>query len=202
VAHRNQVSAGLLSLIFFAGLAGAQGPGGAKATVLKDPADWRFERLPIPPQFAPDIRITGFEEVRFAPGMFDTSSPNYFTYALVICAEGGPELDRAGVEDFLRKYFTGLSVGVGRGKGLKPDAAQMSAEVAGADAKNRYTAKVVFFDTFNDGRKVILNMEAHVVPRPEAKKTYLTLLVSPKGPESSVWPTLREIEKKLQFSEP
>jgi hypothetical protein len=67
----------LLSLIFFAGLAVAQGPGSAKATVLKEPADWRFERLPIPPQFAPDIRINGFEEVRFAPGMFDVVS-NYF----------------------------------------------------------------------------------------------------------------------------
>src|SRR5882672_10759329 len=31
-------------------------------TVLKSPSDWRFERLTIPPGFAPDIKWTGFEE--------------------------------------------------------------------------------------------------------------------------------------------
>jgi len=48
----------------------------ATPTILKGPADWRFERLPIPPGFAQDIKWTGFEEARFAPGMFDPSSAN------------------------------------------------------------------------------------------------------------------------------
>ena len=32
-----------------------------QATVLKEPADWRFERLPMPPQFAPGIKLNGFD---------------------------------------------------------------------------------------------------------------------------------------------
>src|SRR5262245_13172067 len=61
-------------------------------TVLKGPADWRFERLPIPPGFARDIPWTGFEEARFAPGMFDTASSSYFCYALAITLEGAPAI--------------------------------------------------------------------------------------------------------------
>ena len=169
-----------------------------------EPVDWRFERLPVPAPFAPEIKLTGFEEARFAPGMFDTSSANYFTYVMVIAADGSPELDRSGIEDFLQKYYKGLSIGIGRRKGLNPDPVQMKVEVvpmSGEDTMNRYTAKAVFFDTFNDGRKLILNVEAHVISRSGSKRTYMSLLVSPQSRDAGVWQTLRGIERSLHFTE-
>jgi len=182
-------------------MARAQGPA---ATILMEPVDWRFERLPVPAPFAPEIKLTGFEEARFAPGMFDTSSANYFTYVMVIAADGSPELDRSGIEDFLQKYYKGLSIGIGRRKGLNPDPVQMKVEVvpmSGEDMMNRYTAKAVFFDTFNDGRKLILNVEAHVISRSGSKRTYMSLLVSPQSRDAGVWQTLRGIERSLHFTE-
>jgi hypothetical protein len=157
--------------------------------------------MPTPPGFAPDIQLTGFEEARFAPGMFDNTSPNYFTYVLVISADGAPDLDNAALKDFLEKYYRGLSVGLGRQKGLSPDPAQMNAEIAPAQGdKSRRTAKVTFIDTFTDGRKVSLNVEAHVVTRPAAKKTGLILLISPQPKDHAVWQTLREIDSKIAFA--
>jgi hypothetical protein len=196
--HCNQFVVGLSGLILSGIIASAQGPA---ATILMEPLDWRFERLPVPAPFAPEIKFTGFEEARFAPGMFDTSSPNYFTYVMVIAADGSPELGRSGIEDFLQKYYKGLSIGVGRRKGLAPDPAQMKAEVTPMRSGEGYTAKVVFFDTFNDGRKVILKLEAHVISRPGTKNTYMSLLVSPQSRDSAVWQTLRGIEKNLHFPE-
>src|ERR1700720_3090400 len=116
--HGNQFLVGLFGLALSAAFASAQGPA---TTILKEPLDWRFERLPVPAPFAPEIKLTGFEEARFAPGMFDTASPNYFTYVMVISADGSPELGRSGIEDFLQKYYKGLSIGVGQHKGLTPD---------------------------------------------------------------------------------
>src|ERR1700688_98610 len=121
MTQRNQFLVGVFGLTLSAVFASAQGPA---ATILKEPADWRFERLPVPAPFAPDIKLTGFEEARFAPGMFDTASPNYFTYVIVIAADGSPELGRSEIEEFLQKYYKGLSIGVGRRKGLTPDPAQ------------------------------------------------------------------------------
>jgi hypothetical protein len=170
-------------------------------TVLKEPAGWRFEKMPVPPGFAPDVKLAGFEEIRFAPGMFDNTSPTYFTCILVISANGAPELGAPEIQDFLQKYYRGLSVGLGQRKGLAIDAAQMIAEVT-PGASNRYTARVIFFDSFTDGRKIALNVEARVVPAAGTGKTYLTLLVSPQGKDNEIWPRLREMEGKLSFTEP
>ena len=38
------------------------------------PEGWRHERLAFPLDFAPDIELEGYEELRFAPGMFDPGS--------------------------------------------------------------------------------------------------------------------------------
>jgi len=168
--------------------------------ILQGPADWRFEKMPTPPMFAPDIKLSGFEEARFAPGMFDNSSPNYFTYVLVISADGAPEIDGSALKDFLEKYYRGLSAGLGQRKGMKPDPGQMVAEVSRAESgKRRLNATVIFFDSFTDGRKITLNVEARVVPRPEAKKTGLVLLVSPKPKTDAVWQKLHEIDGQIDF---
>ena len=207
--RRKPLPIALLGLGLLAGIAGAQGPSrrpDMTPTILKEPADWRFEKMPVPPGFAPDVRLTGFEEVRFAPGMFDTSSANYWTCALVIAAEGVRSLAATDVKDFLEKYYRGLSSGVGRRKGLSPDAAQMAADVAavhaGKGAKDRYTATIPFFDTFNDGRKITLTLEGHVVTRPASGKSYLVLLVSPQPKDAGIWQTLRQIESKIDFGTP
>lgn len=173
----------------------AEGP-----AILKEPADWRFEGMAIPPGFAPDIKLTGSEEIRFAPGMFDTRASDYFTYAVVILADGAPELGAAEIKDFLERYYRGLSIAVGRGKGLSPDAAQMKAVVTpsppGPDAKKRFVAEVIFFDSFSDGRRIKLNVEAVVLPRLASKQTCLIMLVSPSAKDAAAWQTLREIGSK------
>lgn len=168
------------------------------ATILKEPADWRMENIPIPPGFAPDVKLTGTEEIRFAPGMFKTDASDYFTCIIAITADGAPELAAADVKDFLEKYYRGLSSGLSQRKGLKVDAAEMRATVkpAGADAKNRYNAEMVFFDSFSDGRRITLHIEAQVIAQPATKKTILLLLVSPSSKDSAEWKTLHETGKR------
>jgi len=185
---------------------GAGAPGPDRAPVLlKGPADWRFEKMSIPPGFAPDIKLRGVEEVRFAPGMFDTGSPNYFTYVLAVSIDGAEVIDAAAIKDFLDKYYRGLSARVGRRKQLAPDVSQIQAVVTSgpsSGAGGHYQAKVPFFDTFSDGRKIALNIEIRVTAKPAAKKTLLTLLISPQPPAAEVWKKLREIEKSIDFEGP
>ncbi|MEI9895532.1 MAG: EF-hand domain-containing protein [Chthoniobacter sp.] len=45
-----------------------QRPTPKNAVVLKEPADWRLETMSVPPGFAPDVKLSGSEEIRFAPG--------------------------------------------------------------------------------------------------------------------------------------
>ena len=189
----------LLLIAAFAATAFAQPRRDMTPSILMGPSDWRFEKMPTPPGFAPDIKLSGFEEARFAPGMFETSSPNYLTYVLIVSADGAPAIDSAALKDFLEKYYRGLSIGLAKRKGLAADAAQMIAEVSPASEKNRANATVVFFDSFTDGRKVTLNVEARVVPQPAAKKTGLVLLISPQPKSHAVWQTLRQIDSQIDF---
>ena len=162
-------------------------------TMLLGPADWRFERLPIPPGFARDIPWSGYEEARFSPGMFNTQAATHFTYALSICIDGTPEIQAKELKDFLDKYFKGLSTMVGRGKGMKPDPAVFNAEVTPRDKAGLFVAKMPYIDTFTDGRQLLLNLEIDVRPQPETKKTQIILLISPQAPDAEIWKQLREI---------
>jgi hypothetical protein len=161
--------------------------------MLLEPADWRFERLPIPPGFARDIPWTGYEEARFSPGMFDTKSATHFTYALSICIDGTLEIGAKELKDFFDKYFKGLSTMVGRGKGMKPDPAVFNAEVMPSDNAGQFSAKVPFIDTFTDGRQLTLNLEIDVRPLPKAQKTQIILLISPQATDAEIWKQLRVI---------
>lgn len=189
-----------LSFLLLALMASLHASAAEQPTILKEPAGWGFEAMAIPPGFAPDIKLNGSEEIRFAPGMFDTRATDYFTYVVAILADGAPELGAAELKEFLEKYYRGLSRAVGRGKGLSPDTAQMKAMVKpappGPDAKKRFAAEIVFFDSFTDGRKINLHVEALVVPRTATKQTCLIMLVSPSSKEAAVWHTLREIGTK------
>ena len=94
----------------------------ATPKLLLAPVDWRFEAMPLPPRFAPEVKWTGFEEIRFAPGVFDNSSPNYFSYVMALSVNGTSAIDAAGIKDFLETYFRGLLPGVGQRKGLAVNA--------------------------------------------------------------------------------
>jgi hypothetical protein len=175
-----------------------------QAVVLKEPADWRFEGFVVPPPFAPGIKLTGIEEARFSPGMYDTKSKMYFSYAVVITADGTPELGAAELKDFLEQYFRGLSAAVGRRKGISPKAEDMIATVtpSGDAAARAFEAKMGFVDSFTDGRHVTLNIEIQVLPRAAAMNTYVVLLISPSERDSATWKTLREIGKKAAANVP
>lgn len=172
----------------------------AQAVVLKEPTDWRLEIMSVPQSFAPGVKLKGTEEIRFAPGMFDNTSTTYFTCILGLTLDGAPELNADDLRDFLEQYYRGLSLAVGRRKGLKPDPEQMRAEVesqpAASDTPRRFTASVIFFDTFSDGRKITLNVEGLAVRRPSAKQTSLILMVSPSGKDTTVWKDLRALGER------
>jgi len=161
--------------------------------MLLGPADWRFERLPIPPGFARDIPWTGYEEARFSPGMFDPKSVTYFTYALSISIDGTPKIQVKEMKDFFDRYFKGLSTMVGRDKGMNPDPAVFNAEVTPSDKAGQFSAKVPFIDTFTDGRRILLNLEIDVRLQPETKKTQIILLISPQATDTAIWKQLREL---------
>src|SRR4249920_1820025 len=95
-----------LAIIISVSLAAQNQP--AKPQLLKEPADWAFERFELPPSFAPGFPYKGAEELRFSPGMFNIDSTSYFSYAFVAELDNRTTVSQSDVSDYLLNYFKGL----------------------------------------------------------------------------------------------
>lgn len=96
------------------------------------PTGWKPERIPFPLGFAPSLSYKGFEQLHFAPGMFDPKSENYFTYFFFWWVEGEPEVTDESLARELVDYYRGLSAEVGGPKNLRLDLAKVKATVVAA----------------------------------------------------------------------
>ena len=73
---------------------------------------WRGERIPLPPGFAKDMGWRGFEEIRFAPGMFEPDSEQFFTYVLAFYLEPGTTTREENLKREFLAYYRGLAKAV------------------------------------------------------------------------------------------
>lgn len=181
----------------------AQKQQASTAKLLPEPADWRFEAMSLPPSFARDIVLTGEEEIRFAPRVFDPTAPMYFTCVIALRLDK-EALAPAMLRSFLDKYYRGLSATVGPRNGHTFDLSQAKASALQPDptstgARPRYHSEVIFFDPFSDGRKITLLIETRTFAAAPADKPNVLLLVSPSPRDHANWKTLHEIAAKTGF---
>ena len=110
-----------VSLLMSATFLAAEEPSPAK---LAAPAGWGGETIALPPGFAPDMTLKGFEHIRFAPGMMKPDSDSFFCYAFVFELQPKPALTKAVVENEFLKYYRGLCRAVLKGEvpGVDPSA--------------------------------------------------------------------------------
>jgi hypothetical protein len=171
----------------------------AKPEILLEPANWEFERFELPPSFAPQITYKGFEELRFAPGMFNKDSANYFSYAFVAQIDKITPILQKDIQNYLVWYYKGLCSVTAKDRKLPIDSTKITADVkkkaAGASNETVYEATVNVFGVFADGAPVKLNMEITVVNNTAAKKTFLVFLASPKDKKDPIWKELYDIGK-------
>src|SRR4030095_2532811 len=100
-----------------------------KPELLLQPANWEFERFPLPPAFAPAITYKGVEELRFAPGMFVKDSSLYFTYVFVVQLYEVVTISQAEIRDYLLNYYRGLCRVTAKDRKLVIDTTQVAVAI-------------------------------------------------------------------------
>ena len=162
------------------------------------PEGWRFERLDFPLGFAPQIDYEGFEELWFAPGMFDAASDSYFSYVLAIRLEEDVRVDRAWVLSFLERYYRGLSAAVSEGSGFEIDEQAFLFEVERTEMG--FSAEVGMVDPFVTGEALALQFDLSVQPGP--RRTDLFGVVSPAPRDASPWDEMRAMREAWRAKQP
>ena len=177
-----------------------------KPQMLFQPAHWEFERFSLPPEFAPRITYKGAEELRFAPGMFQKDSANYFTYVFVIQLEGVASISQSDIEDYLLNYYRGLCRVTARDRKLSIDTAQINVTIEKQkdlpSGEIVYNATANIFGVFADGAPVKLNIEVQVLMDAPRKRTYLFILASPRDKTDAIWKTLFQYRKEFRLPAP
>ena len=166
----------------------------------KTPPDWRFERIEFPLPFAPDLKHEGFEELRFAPGMFNAKSDTYFTYIFAMKITNKVVLDASGLKSLLETYFRGLCKAVSEGTDFKIDGSKISAKVSEdhfeAEHARHFHVTLQSFDPFVTGKPLTLNLEILTLDLGPSDHR-LFAAVSPKPAEAPIWKLLRSLKKQF-----
>ncbi len=169
-----------------------------EASLLPEPKDWRLEKINFPLDFAPDIDLKGFEELRFALGMFDRTSDNYFSYVFAIRITDDVSLTAKELKPFLLKYYRGLCAAVAKSKKMTVDVSKIDVIlklITLTKDHATYEVELVYFDTFNNGEEIRLHIEIESKKDIKTKISYLLALASPAPKEAVIWKKLYEIKK-------
>ena len=174
-----------------------------KAQLLMQPANWEFERFPLPPSFAPAITYKGAEELRFAPGMFVKDSTLYFTYVFVVQLENVVTISQAEIREYLLNYYRGLCSVTAKDRKLVIDTTQITVAVEeqrNVPANEKiYNASANIFGVFADGAPVKLNLEIKILTDSPGKRTYLYIIASPHEKTDPTWKTLLELRNEFRL---
>lgn len=179
----------------------ADEPGTVK---LAAPEGWGGESIELPPGFARNMRLKGFEHIRFAPGMMKPASDSFFSYAFVFDLQPEPALTDAVVREEFLKYYRGLCKAVLNGKRpdidpseftlelqrLKSDAKGSPDEKA-ADMPTQYTGTLAWVEPFATQKPQTLNLEIRTWTG--NGRNYIFACISPQARDAAIWKQLHAI---------
>ena len=146
--------------------------------------EWRGERITLPPGFAPEMKLKGVEEIRFAPGMFKPEADDFFSYVFVIAVDEDQKLSEETIQKELLAYYRGLASSVMKGKNKDVDTSKFKLELEKAkeatntaasvtDKKSvqQYKGKLDWIEPFATTKPQVLHLESQswTDPKTEAK---------------------------------
>ncbi len=188
-------------------------PSGAAAETLVFHTAWKGERIPLPPPFAPAMKLKGIEEIRFAPGMFDAASDTFFTYALVFSVPKDQQLTPQMIQQEILEYYRGLAGAILKGKGVDADTGkftfklEQAKEATGTPEKVPASAKAIQYhgeltwvEPFVTAKPQVLHFEIQSWADPVRSRNYLFVCTSPKaiGDSDATWKELRTIRRTFE----
>jgi len=167
------------------------------------PTGWDIERFIIPIEFAPQIKYSGVEDIRFAPGWRNAKSNEYWTYAFLWFLDGNPTINKNTIENNLTAYYTGLV-----GRNIEPRKIPASKVIPTKTSVKQVVTFRSDLKTFNatiemldymEQKPIRLNCIIHIRPYKEKGKTFIFYELSPKPFSDSIWLMLNKLRTDFDY---
>jgi len=168
-----------------------------KAILIADES-YGKEIILLPVEWAPNMTIEGFEELRFSPGWNDTESPEFWSYVLSWDVKASDPLTSNELEINLEQYFDGLMKPNHWAKEFAEPAVKLMHAGTTPDSYN-YTGKMRYFDGFHTGKVITTNIMAVQFFCMKTQRTIVVFRISPQSYDHPVWDRLKAIKKRADF---
>ncbi len=161
------------------------------------PDGWNVERFSLPPDFASQIKYTGVEEVRFAPGWGEIKSEEHWSYSFLWWLDGTPKIDAVILQSSLKAYYSGLvERNITRrnipANKIVPTIATMKKIKTASDDLETYNGTISMLD-YHAQEPIILNCMIHVKDIKASNHKAIYFEISPKPFSHTVWKKMNEI---------
>ena len=170
------------------------------------PGNWGIERSSFPPPFAPNVKLTGVEEIRFMPGWGVAGAYDYWSLAYLFWLDAGQKVDAPVLKEMIGTYYDGLIVnGGGGGPRNIPKEKIFPTRVSIQQVKTEdgdvgtWTGTVDMLD-YKIVKPMRLNFMAHVKTG-DGKHFPVFLELSPKGLDDPIWKELEGPERNFRCGE-
>ncbi|HTI12716.1 MAG TPA: hypothetical protein VL832_29290 [Puia sp.] len=165
------------------------------------PDRWRIERSSFPPPFAPKVKLTGVEEIRFPPGWGVAGSEDYWSVAYLLWLDAGQKIDEAVLQENLKIYYDGLVITGGgpvphnipKDK-LVPTRVHIQKIKAEPDDVDTYSGTIDMLD-YMAMKPMTLNYMVHVKSCNDKGHFPVFLELSPKPFTDVIWHDLKRMKK-------
>ena len=166
---------------------------------------WQREAFVLPPPFAPKLGVTGFEEVRLAPGFARPGANDFWSYAFVWFVEGQLPLDGAALTQLLETYYRGLCQEGGdprfvfKPELVRVDLARVSEPATAPDEGEQHELQgtVDTLDCLFTGKPLTLHVRLQVQDCPQTQRRALLVRGSPQKDGNPIWRELDQRQAEL-----
>ncbi len=168
-------------------------------SILIAPTDWNREIIELPLSFAPEIALSGIEDVAFAPGWSKAGAEDFWTYKFVWNLEDPITLSETYLEEMCRKYYDGLMLAVMGGPPDNSDSLNMEKTLATFIASDGgYLGKVKVFDAFTTKEMLTLYFKVDELHCKGHVNQIIVFDISPKALEDEIWRLFEEVKFKVE----
>jgi hypothetical protein len=166
---------------------------------------WGMERFLLPPDFAPQIKYTGVEDLRFTKGWGDVKSDEYWSYAFLWFLNSKPVINAATLEKSLNAYYDGLiGRNIERRKIPKEKIFPVKSiikKIATVPGDSSTFSGTVYMLDYMEQKPNTLNCTIHLKYCTGKDNTFLFYELSPQPATHAVWKTLDKLWKAFDCKE-
>lgn len=157
-------------------------------SIFNNTKNWKTEIINFPIDWAPNLKLTGFEELLFMPNWSNPKSDEFWSLVIGWKVSAANPLSLKEIEHHFKSYFDGL---------MKPNHwATNFPEPEVQFKKNteeKFVGEMKFFDGFYTGKIISVHILGEQIFCKNSEKTIVIFRLSPQNTGHEIWKTLNEI---------